>query len=63
MDRFRRMWRLGRELISLYIYKKKDLHLFEYYLKILIRMAIMSHTRAKTTTRKAESRAVCYKHG
>ena len=25
MDRFRRVWRLGRELISLYIYKK-DLH-------------------------------------
>ena len=48
--------------LVVYIYKK-DLHLFEYYLKILIRMAIMSHTRAKTTTRKAESRAVCYKHG
>ena len=54
MDRFRRMWRLGRELISLYIYKK-DLHFFEYYLKILIRMAIMSHTRAKTELRHGRS--------
>ena len=48
--------------LVVYIYKK-DLHFFKYYLKILIRMAIMSHTRAKTTTRKAESLAVCYKHG
>ena len=48
--------------LVVYIYKK-DLYFFKYYLKILIRMAIMSHTRAKTTTRKAESLAVCYKHG
>ena len=36
--------------LIVYIYKK-DLHFFKYYLKILIRMAIMSHTRAKTELR------------
>ena len=37
------------QLISLYIYiYKKDLHFLKYYLKILIGMAIMPHTRAKT---------------
>ena len=36
--------------LVVYIYKK-DLHFFKYYLKILIRMAIMPHTRAKTELR------------
>ena len=48
---FRCMWRLGQELILLYIYIQKGFAFFKYYLKILIRMAIMPHTRAKTELR------------
>ena len=34
-------------LVYIYIYLQKGSAFFKYYLKILIRMAIMPHTRAK----------------
>ena len=37
--------------LVVYIYIQKGSVFFEYYLKILIRMAIMPHTRAKTELR------------
>ena len=39
------------ELISLYIYIQKGSAFFKYYLKILIRIAIMQHTREKAELR------------
>ena len=38
-------------VVYIYIYRK-DLQFFKYWLKILIRMAIMPHTRAKTELRQ-----------
>ena len=38
-------------VVYIYIYIQKGSVFFKYYLKILIRMAIMPHTRAKTELR------------
>ena len=41
----------SRTRIDLVVYIQKGSAFFKYYLKILIRMAIMPHTRAKTELR------------